>query len=314
MTANTMIVDGNAIGYANNSAVRLTVGDMQTQAIFGFAKQMHVLMRAYYDYSPLVLWDGRAQWRFDMLPPTDDHPGYKGDRDKDPKQAAMRDEYKKQRPYIEEMLKHLGVRQMLVTTHEADDMAGYLISTIKGGKILTVTGDMDWAQLVGENVEFLDPIHEKRINLRNFLEMTGYFSPEAFLQGKALMGDTSDKIPPVGGIGEKGAPLFLAEHGSVKAWFDSMPRIDGYTDQKALIKQLKAMPKAWINIAYGGGIYRFAANLKLMNLRAVPKPEKQNVIVTHEPFNEAGFRDFCERFAFHSILRDFNTFVAPFRR
>lgn len=307
----TMIVDGNSVGYTNSNMPRLTVGTQQTQAIFGFAKQMHALLRTYHEYQPLVLWDGHAQWRYDMLPKTADHPGYKGDRDKDPKQAAMREAYKTQRPYIEEMLTLLGVRQMLVTTHEADDMAGFIVMNSKG-RILLVTGDGDWLQLVGENTEWYDPQRDNKVTMRNFLEATGYFTPQAFLQGKAFMGDTSDKIPPVGGIGEKGAPLFLAEHGSVKAWFDKMPRVDG--DQEALKQLLKKMPKAEITIAYGGGIKKFAQNIKLMNLRAVPKPEKENVIVTHKPLDEAGFREFCERWAFNSILRDFNNFVAPFRR
>lgn len=312
MTA-TMIVDGNAIGYANNSAMRLTVGSQQTQAIFGFAKQMHQLLRAYHEYQPIVLWDGRAEWRFEMLPATDTHPGYKGDRDKDPTQAAQREAYKTQRPYIEEMLKLLGVRQMLVSTHEADDMAGYIVANSKG-KVLLVTGDGDWLQLVSDHTEWYDPIREQKVSMRNFLEYTGYHTPMEFLQGKALQGDSSDKIPGVGGIGEKGAREFLAEHLSVKNWLDRMPRVDNVADQKALIKQLKSMPKTHLTLAYGGGVNRFAFNIKLMNLRAVPKPEKQNVIITHEPLNEAGFREFCERFAFQSILRDFKTFIEPFRR
>lgn len=314
--SNLMLIDGNSVGYYHNSGMRLSVGEQQTQAIFGFCKQQRNLAVTYHDYSPLVLWDGHAQWRYDMLPKTESHPGYKGDRDKDPKQAALREIYKSQKPMIQEMLKLLGVRQMVASTHEADDLAGYLANTYQSGKILAVTGDKDWWQLVEENIEILDFANDRVISMDNFLDITGYYSGLEYLQGKALIGDTSDKIPPVGGIGEGTAPVFIAEHRSLLRFMESMPSVNvsSEEEQKALIKTLKAMPKSHINLAYGGGIQRFARNIKLMNLRSVPKPAKENVTVIHSPFDAEGFRDFCERWSFMSILRDFENFISPFRR
>lgn len=296
----TIIIDGNSIGYAAHYATKLTAGGMETQAIFGFVKTMRQIRQDYPDHKPMVLWDGRAQWRFDM------HPDYKSNRDDDPKKVKTKEAYAAQRPYIARALTHLGVRQMTVKTHEADDMAGYLVASLTQkpeNEIVLISGDGDWIQLVRPNVTWRDMRDDSKVvTIDNLMDKTGYPTPYAFLEGKCLQGDSSDCISGVGGIGEKGAPLFVAEFGSVRKFWQ---RCDSgeYAPKKKSLQRL-ASPE---------GRAIFGRNLRLMQLLKVSVPAREAVCVDQGRFNVSGFAELCEELAFLSILRNVEHFTNPFK-
>lgn len=296
MSQGLLIIDGNSLGHAAHNATKLTVGEMQTQAIFGMVKSCKLLAENYAGWQQLVLWDGKAEWRKAL------HPDYKANRKaKDEKQEAHKEAYKAQSPFVRKALQLLGIRQMLVTSLEADDMAGILVKRA-AGNIVLVSGDRDWLQLVRPNVMWFDPIRDYKVGHGNFTEFTGYFTPREFLEGKALMGDTSDNIPGVGGIGEKGAPEFMAQFKSVDNFFKQV-------DDGTFVPKKKAHQ----NLATEEGRAAFARNLRLMNLLEVPNPVKEDMQVIPATYNEANFRLLCEKLAFMSILRDFDNFMTPFR-
>lgn len=325
----TLIIDGNSIGHANHNATKLTVGDLETQAIFGVVKSIHALMQRHPGWNPLMLWDGRAQWRFDL------YPEYKGNREAtDAKQQAHKDSYKKQVPFIRKALQLMGVRQMLVESAEADDMGGLMTKKLadRGIPVKLVTGDKDWLQLVRRGVTWFDPIRDRACNLTNFFEFTGYKTPEAFLDGKALMGDGSDHIGGVGGIGEKGAPEFLAEFGSVAAFYEQVDSGLFVPKKKAHVRLCGSIPLAKWEEGYDGdpsdekakakymdkwpgeGRVIFQRNRKLMNLLDVPIPRSEDVVVIAPTPDRERFRTLCEKLAFHSILRDIDAFLEPFKQ
>lgn len=297
MDIGTVIVDGNSLAHAAHNGAKLLVGEMQTQSIFSTIKSIRALLTDKYPgWNIIVLWDGKAEWRKEL------HPDYKSNRvAKNEEEQKKKEAYKAQSPFLRKALQLLGIRQILVTTHEADDMAGVLVRRAMG-LIVLVSGDKDWLQLVRDGVVWYDPIRENQIGMGNFTDKTGYFSPREFLEGKALMGDTSDCIPGVGGIGEKGAPEFLAQFGSVENFFK---QVDAGT--------FVPKKKAHIGLASEAGRAAFERNLRLMNLIDVPNPDRQNVSVIPPTYNEAGFQAMCEKLAFRSILRNFNEFVEPFR-
>ena len=100
--ANTLLIDGNSIGHANHNATKLTVGEMQTQAIFGVVKSVRALAESYPGWNQLVLWDGKSAWRKQI------YPDYKENRKaKDEKQQAHKDAYKAQSPFIRKALQLL---------------------------------------------------------------------------------------------------------------------------------------------------------------------------------------------------------------
>jgi DNA polymerase-1 len=299
-----ILVDSNSVGYASHCATKLLSGGFETQSVFGMVKRARDMLFMNPEASELFLWDGHAQWRYDLLPVTADHPGYKGERDKDPKSAAIRESYKKARPVIQKALQTLGMRQLTVTSAEADDMAGFMVKTLDpSNQIELISGDQDWLQLVRANVTWYDPIRDVRINMNNFFEHTGYQNGFAFLEGKAFQGDGSDKIPPVGGIGKGTAPLFLAQFGTVQNFIDRVNSGDYVPKKKA---------EQNLGIKDGEQQKNYYRNMKLMNLLDVPRPTPQDVVYTEPQFDKEKFRLICERLNFASILRTFDSFIKPF--
>lgn len=298
---NVRLVDGNSLGRAAHAATVLKAGGMQTQAIFNVLKATREMKFFRPDYEPIFLWDGRAQFRYDL------HPDYKSNRASDPKKVADKEAYEKQVPFIRKALSYLGVRQMLAKTHEADDLAGYLVTSIQGRhpetKIILTTGDMDWAQLVRDGVTWEDHRDkDKIITLPTLMDKTGFRTPYGFLEGKCLKGDSSDCIPGVGGIGEKGAPEFIAEFGSVREFWR---RVDS--------GEFKPKKKAHQGLASPEGRAAFARNLRIMQLLRPATPKKDDIVPLPTQYDEEAFMELCSQFSFLSILRNEENFLAPFR-
>lgn len=337
MTKKTLLIDANSIGYAAQQATKLSTGGMETQAAYGFVKGMRELKVQFRDFSPLVLWDGRAEWRFKL------HPEYKSNRRDSPEKLAMKESYAKQKPYIERMLSALGITQMTAFTHEADDLAGYLVrklSAVPGSKTGCITGDQDWLQFVrggGEGGEVFWHDHRddaRYVDHKNFYDKTGCRSPFAFLETKILKGDTSDCISGVGGIGEQGAPEFIAQFGSVRNFWQQcasgafVPKykahrnlvgdcpldIDqwmaNYSGDPADAKALKKHKDAWP----GQGRLIYKRNFQLMQLLRVEPPAKKDMKIDAGKFDLEAFAACCEELAFVSILRNLTEFTKPFQR
>lgn len=293
------IIDGNSVGYACHYATKLHSGGMETQAVFGFVKTMRELRVTYPEHVPLVLWDGHADWRFKL------NPDYKSNRSDDPKKVAIKEAYQKQGPFIKDLIESLGIRQMRVTTHEADDMGGYMVSEIMakpGNEIVLISGDRDWLQLVRPGVTWRDMRDDSRIvRMDNFFEKTAYKTPLAFLEGKCLQGDSSDCISGVGGIGEKGAVDLLATFGSVRNFWKACE--DG---------SYKPTKKALVSLYEGEGRKLFARNFSMMQLLRVAKPNPDAVEIRKGKLDVGTFHDKCAELAFGSITKNIEHFIKPF--
>lgn len=305
-----IIVDANSLGHAFHNSTKLTVGDFQTQAIFGVVKAVRELMTSMPDRRLLVLWDGRAEWRKEI------YPDYKGNRKAvTAEQAKDKEAYKKQVPILQAALERLGVEQKLNYGAEADDLAGFLVPRVvaSGHHVLLQTGDRDWLQMVGPKVVWNDPRSEGRTVTHDiFIEKTGYSDPTAFLDGKAIQGDSSDNIEGIPGIGETTAANLLAEFGSVQR-FLSMVDAGTYTPKKRKSKSATSKhPEEVLASPEGRAIYE--RNIKLMDLLKVPAPDPAKMHKFNRFFDPDGFKAICTKLAFISILKDFNNFVRPFER
>lgn len=290
------VVDGNSIAHASHNGSLLSVGDMQVQAIYGFLRSMRAMLNTCPDSEVIVLWDGKAEFRKELFPE------YKANRDTlDAKQQASRDALRKQTPIITKALTMLGVRQAKCFHLEADDLAGFLVPklALSGRKVTMVTGDKDWIQAVNTDIEWFDPIRDRRCNERNFLEFTEYETPLAFVQGKALIGDSSDNISGVGGIGKVGAPLFLARWKNVYRFFE-----EGESSGK--------LSKAEAKLLTPEGRAIFERNMNLMDWKRSPKPKKGEVVYEAVQPNAEQFSELCRKLAFNSILREINPFLQTF--
>jgi DNA polymerase I len=303
-----VIVDGNSLGYAAHGAMALKTGELETQAVFGVLKSAREIAVEYPDYAKIWLWDGRAQWRFDLLPE------YKSNREDSIEKVAAKRQYEEQKPYIHRALSALGMRQITVTNKEADDMAGYLVGSLAPSyeHIELITGDTDWLQLVRENVGWRDWRDDaKWITLKNFAARTGYATPLAYLEAKCLIGDSSDKIPPVGGIGKGTAPQFLETWGSLRHFFNAVDSGE-YVPASRASKTAKSLHPEQ-QLASPAGRAAFARNLRLMQLIKQSKPDPTKVINRPGAFNKEALAEVCEELAFVSILRTLDKFVQPFQ-
>lgn len=295
------LVDGNSIGYAAHMANKLEYDGMEVQAIYGILMS---LKKSIQDVPcrHIVLWDG-ASWRYG------EYPEYKANRRES--EVESKAQYKSQAAYIHEMLTHLGIDQVLHTTAEADDLAGYYVNKFcpndinsKRITIDLVTGDKDWIQLVRPGVVWYDPIRNRECSLDNFQEFTGVKNAKQFIEKKAIVGDSSDNIKGVMGIGEKGADKLLASFNSVKTMVEIHET-----------GSLGKVPVNWKRLADNEGhrLDVFNRNVRLMDLNQGVLGDGK-VDITKGKVDIPAFRALCEELAFTSILDNMDVFVGTFLR
>lgn len=293
-----ILVDSNAVGYMANSTRKLTNGDgEQTQAVFQSIKQMVKLRRENPAAQIVCLWDEHCQFRFDI------YPEYKSKRDNDPKVAAQRELYRQQRPHIKQAFSLLGITQMSHPGLEADDVAYWLCKALsdKGLKILLITGDKDWLQLVSPLVTWHSLHTEKTVTPSNFTEETGFASASLFLQQKFLMGDSSDAIGGVGGIGEKTAAELINHFGGItgviKAYKENGPFEK--EDLPASLSRARNKINAFCSNE-NGGIEILKRNIALMDMSKSPKPK--SLKTDRGKFDKEAALIFFEDFGFMSLV------------
>ncbi|UBM12717.1 5'-3' exonuclease H3TH domain-containing protein [Cupriavidus metallidurans] len=296
-TFDAILIDGNSVGRIYHAGRVLSTGALQTQALYGMVRFVRNVIEAHPGVPVKVLWDGRAAHRYAI------YPDYKGNRveGKDPKMDVVRGEYKKVRPFMMKALEFFPVQQLVDSELEADDLAGLLCTkTLVGKRIALFTKDSDWWQLVSDTVSCVHPTENRVLNGANFHQETGYHTPSAYLEGKALQGDGSDNIAGVGGIGEKGALDLMAKFGSVAGLF---ARIDG--GEKVKGKRLNDLAST--------GRHLFERNMALMDLSRSPMPRHETLKVINGRFDEQKLRTLFEALAFVSIINDWAKFTLPLR-
>lgn len=306
-----VIIDGNSVGNAaqngNAKNGKLYAGEQETTAIYGMLRSTQVIMRARTHQTPVVCWDGRS-WRHDFFP------DYKGNRTDTAEKVAERERYRSQRKEMALGLHLLGVRQVIASNMEADDLAAMLTRkcVASGRKVALITGDKDYLQLVQPGVVWVDHKSnpERKCNAADFHAFTGYRTPKAFVHAKGLQGDAGDNVKPNLGIGAKGAQSLLAVFEDVYD-FIATP-LDEAMD-RYFLHHGKNMTKKMQELHENAeALERFEWALKLMDLNHPDIPKPVGYKVTHAEFDRAKFEAFCGRHAFMSILKNMDQFIAPF--
>jgi 5'-3' exonuclease len=196
---------------------------------------LHTVQNEYPDHRllPVLLWAGRAQWRYDL------YPDYK-QRSVDPDHLAMKEAFRQQVPVLRGLWHRLGMPQIIAVDEEADDVAGHLAPRVaRHGPVTAISKDGDWLQIVGPNVRLY--VHGENARWVGEADLPtaggkfGYQSPAAFIQAKALAGDVSDNISGVDGVGLHTAAKLLAEFGSVERFWSAVDR--GEHTAKGVIQQ-----------------------------------------------------------------------------
>jgi DNA polymerase I len=301
---NFLIIDGNALGNAAHGTTPLTVDDMEVQAVFQGLKMLKSAKERFPRYESLLwLWDGRAQWRYDL------YPEYKGKRSDTPEKRENKEKYKQAVPYLQRAINALGINQVTAPDFEADDLAGYFARRVteRGEQAMLLTGDKDWLQLVRGNIGWYDPREkiEKHCTKATFKEYTGFDGPAQFLEAKAIQGDTSDCITGVGGLGEKAASLIISHFGSVRNLLALYKENGGVLTKEQMPEGFGRYMKN-INALCGENRKLFVRNYRLMNLNDATRDSemKASARVERGKRDFEAFASLCEELRFMSILRE----------
>jgi len=235
-----ILLDGNSFCYRAFYAIRelrSSKGE-PTNAIYGFITMLEKVVK---EVDP----DGVVV-TFDMKGPTFRHERY--DQYKI-QRTPMPDDLVTQMPLIQEVVEAMNIPIFQKEGYEADDVIATLCRELKakGHDVFVVTGDKDMLQLVDKRVKVLNPQKENFIYDESEVKKRFGVGPGKVVEIMALMGDASDNIPGVPGIGEKTAVKLIAEYGSLEGVLKNIAGIKGdklkenlaaYKDQAHLSREL----------------------------------------------------------------------------
>ena len=213
-----LLLDGNSLAYRAFFALPLLANDsgIHTNAVYGFTTMLQKIVEEEKPTKMLVAFDaGKTTFRHES------YGDYKGGRQKTPPELS------EQFPYLRKLIDAYQIKRYEKELYEADDIIGTLAKQAENEEmdVIIVSGDKDLTQLATDQVtvyitrkgmtdiERYTPAHiEEKYGL----------SPHQIIDMKGLMGDASDNIPGVPGVGEKTAIKLLKEYGSVEALYEQI--------------------------------------------------------------------------------------------
>lgn len=290
-----LLVDGHYYAYRSFFAIRGLTNSRgePTNAVFGFVKALRKMLSDLKPDAAAVVWDaGLPERRMLLLP------AYKQQREETP------DELEAQLPVIEEAVAALGIRNVSLQGHEADDLiASYAVAARKAGMgVVIATNDKDICALVGEGVAIYSTNKSDAGDAKEGFALLGHAEvegrwgvpPNLIPDVLALTGDSADNIPGVEGVGPKTAAKLVREHG----------RVALIAENPAVIQNAKLREK----IAASGT--RLRDNLELVRLDAdLPLPLPLEALgIKPDNCAMAGLAKRCE---FRTLLAEYERPASP---
>ena len=150
--------------------------------------------------------------------------------------GQMPDDLELQVPYLRQITEALGIPSFDKLGYEADDLIGTLCNVAKTSlKVVIVSGDKDFAQLVGQNVTMWDTMKDVKYDNNAVIKKWGV-KPDQMIDYLAICGDSSDNVPGVYGIGQKGAGKLLDQFNSLEDIYDNLDKIKNEKLKQKLVK------------------------------------------------------------------------------
>lgn len=277
-----VILDGNSLLYRAYHALPplMTRDGIYTNGVYGFLTMYYKIIEEYKpDYICVA---------FDPKKPTFRHKEYD---DYKANRAKMPDELRHQFPILKEILDKLGVHRVEIDGFEADDVVGTIarFGEDEGLEVIVVTGDKDYLQLATNKTKIL--ITKKGItNLEIYSEkevMKRYeLTPQQFIDLKGLMGDKSDNIPGVKGVGEKTGIKLLKEFESIEGIYGNIDSVSGKKLKERLIENRQ---QAFMSKRLAKIVTNVPIDIKLEQLKI-------------EPPNIQGLYEMYKKLEFNSLL------------
>jgi DNA polymerase-1 len=273
------LIDGNSYFYRAFYAIKNLSNSkgFPTNAIYGFTNMiLKVLREKNPDFFGVV---------FDSPVPTERHKTYSGYKAHRPK---MPDDLSVQIQPIKEMINAFNIPNFEVEGYEADDVLATLAKSAerKGINVFIITSDKDINQVLSPHIRTYDTMRDKITEEKDFIERFGV-QPSRFPEIIALMGDTSDNIPGVPGVGEKTAVNLLKEFGT----------LENLIKNHAQIKK----PKLRQSISENLENIRLSLQLAVINTQ-VPVKVSVNDLKLNEP-EWTKLSDMFRAYEFQSLLR-----------
>ncbi len=269
--------------YALIKNPRINSKGMDTSAIMGFMNSLFdVIKREKPDHLAVCFDKGGSAERIELFPE------YKANRDETP------DAIRIAVPYIQEILKAMHIPVVVLEGWEADDIIGTLAKQAEKEdyKVFMVTPDKDFGQLVSENIFMYRPARMGNgIEIWGIPEVQKRFGverPEQVIDYLGMMGDASDNIPGLPGVGDKTAQKFIQEFGSMENLLANTDKLKGAMKEKIEAnKELGLLSKKLATICIDCDVTFDAKDYEM----SVPDNEK-----VQEIFEELEFRRLKEQF------------------
>ena len=238
MSKKILLIDGNSMAnrafYATMGRMMKTPTGISTNAVYGFFQIMFKTIEEENPDKIIVAFDISSSEKRTKI-----FSEYKAGRHKTPEDLTM------QFPIIKELLRMMNIPIVQKDGIEADDILGAIAKKEgkKGNKIIILTGDRDYFQLVDMNVNIRYPKtimgKTEYIIYDNYKINEEYgLTPEKLIEVKALMGDASDNIPGVKGIGEKTALKLIIQFENLEKIYEYIENSDGKEIAKVTLNKL----------------------------------------------------------------------------
>ncbi|MGG1632430.1 DNA polymerase I [Rossellomorea sp. NRS-1567] len=223
MSKKLVLIDGNSIAYRAFFALPLLNNDkgVHTNAVYGFTTMLQKILEDEKPSHILVAFDaGKTTFRHKTFKE------YKGGRQKTPPELS------EQFPYIRELLDAYGIKRYEKENYEADDIIGTLSLQAEsdGYEVKVYSGDKDLTQLSSKTTTVCitrKGITDIEVYTPEHIKEKWEITPDRIIDMKGLMGDSSDNIPGVPGVGEKTAIKLLKEFDSLEKLLDSIDKVSG---------------------------------------------------------------------------------------
>ena len=225
------LIDGYSLLYRAFYALPqsiVTTSGLPTNALYGFTSMVLKLLGSEEEEVGIgVVWDsGKPAFRMEIFPE------YKAQR------TSMPEELKAQLDHLDEILEAMNIPAIRAEGFEADDVLATLSKRLpEDVELMIVTGDQDAMQLVDGSVKVLRTtrgVSETKAYGRDEVIEEYGVTPEQIPDYKALVGDSSDNIPGVRGIGPKGAASLLAKFGTVENLYENLKKVEAKGTRKKL--------------------------------------------------------------------------------
>jgi len=218
-----VLIDGHALAYRAYFGMPATFSTTEgepTHAVYGFTNMLLAVWKEYEPEYFIITFDAGDTFRHQL------YSEYKATREK------MPDDLRSQIERIEQLVKAFNMPIFTKEGYEADDLLGTLATqaAAQGIETLIVTGDRDAFQLVGPHIKVVYPGGQNRFDQRKLYDEAAVEArfgvpPNQLVDLKAMVGDTSDNIPGVKGIGDKTAAKLLQQYGTLDGIYNHLDEI-----------------------------------------------------------------------------------------